>query len=168
MCGDVEADHRHVDAAREDAVRGFRVRPDVELGGGRDVALGDRAAHEDYAGDALLDPGVAREEKADVGQRPYRNEDDAVVLLDGLRDEVDRMSFGGLLRRSRQIRSVEPALAVHVRGGPLLADERAVAADVDRDVRAVDELEDLERVRRRLLERLIPRDGGDAEHLDLR
>ena len=62
---------------------------------------------------------------------------------------------------------VEPALAVHVRGGPLLADERAVAADVDRDVRAVDELEDLERVRRRLLERLIPRDGGDAEHLDL-
>jgi hypothetical protein len=30
---------------------------------------------------------------------------------------------------------------VHVRSGPLLADERALAADVDRDVRAVDELE---------------------------
>ena len=44
--GDVEADHRHVDAAREDAARGLGVGPDVELGRRRPVPLADRAAHQ--------------------------------------------------------------------------------------------------------------------------
>ena len=47
---DVEADHRHVEAGVEDALRRLRVGPDVELGRGRHVALGDRAAHEDDPG----------------------------------------------------------------------------------------------------------------------
>jgi hypothetical protein len=56
---------------------------------------------------------------------------------------------------------------VDVGGRPRLADERAVGADVDRHVRAVDELEDLERVGGRLLERLVARDRRDAEHIEL-
>ena len=39
---DVEADHRHVQPALEDAPRSLWIGPDVELGRRRHVALGDR------------------------------------------------------------------------------------------------------------------------------
>ena len=48
-----------------------------------------------------------------------------------------------------------PRLAVHVRGDPRLAHERPVGARGDRHVVAAGELEHAERVRRRLLERLV-------------
>jgi hypothetical protein len=52
LVGHVEPDHLDRDAAREHDVRGLGVAPDVELGGGRDVAERERAAHEAD----LLDP----------------------------------------------------------------------------------------------------------------
>ena len=54
-CGDVEADHRHVEAAREHAVGRLRIAPDVELRRRRHVPLADRAAHQDDP----VDPGRA-------------------------------------------------------------------------------------------------------------
>src|SRR4051794_3189689 len=167
LVGDVEPDHRDVDSTREDAVRGFRIRPDVELRRGRDVALGDGAAHQDDAGDALPDAGVAGEEEGNIGQRPHGDEDDAVALLEGRSDEVDRVPCGGPDLRGRQVGPVEAGLAVDMGCRPLLTDERPVAADVHRDVGAVDVLEDLERVGGRLLEGLVARDRGDTEHLHL-
>ena len=76
LVGDVEPDHRQVDPAREDAAGGLRIGPDVELGGRRDVALGDRSAHQDDALDPLLDPGVEREQEGDVRQRSDRDDGD--------------------------------------------------------------------------------------------
>jgi hypothetical protein len=49
-----------------------------------------------------------------------------------------------------------------------LALERPVGAGRDRDVAATRELEHAERVRRRLLERLVAGDGRDGPQLDLR
>ena len=68
----------------------------------------------------------------------------------------------------RQIGPVEPALAVHVRGGAELPPQRAVRARGDRDVGAAGELEHLERVAGRLVERLVARDRRDAAQLHLR
>ena len=56
---DVQADHRHVDAAGEHARGRLGIAPDVELGRRRDVALGDRAAHEDDPLEPLSDLGMA-------------------------------------------------------------------------------------------------------------
>ena len=74
LVGDVEADHRHVDPAREHALRGLGVGPDVELGGRRDVALGDRAAHEDDPLEPVGCLGVAGEQQRDVRQRAGRDQ----------------------------------------------------------------------------------------------
>ena len=67
---------------------------------------------------------------------------------------VDRLAL-----RRRQVGPVETALAVDVRGDELLAHERPVGACGDGDISAAGELEHPERVRRRLVERLV---AGDA------
>ena len=68
----VEPDHGHVDSSCEHTRSRFRIGPDVELGGGRDVSLCNCAAHED---DALRSRvGVEREQQRDVRQRPGRDE----------------------------------------------------------------------------------------------
>ena len=63
---------------------------------------------------------------------------------------------------------VEPALTVHVCCHDELARERALRAGSDGHVGAFDELEDAERIRRRLLERLIAVRRRDAEEIELR
>jgi hypothetical protein len=57
---------------------------------------------------------------------------------------------------------------VDVRGDVLLPHERSRCAGRDGDVGAARELEELERVPGRLVERLVARDGRDPEQLDLR
>ena len=71
---DVEADHGHVQAAVEDGSGRLRITPDIELGRGREVPLGDRTAHHDDAPD-VLGP-VLRQITGDVGERARRDERD--------------------------------------------------------------------------------------------
>jgi hypothetical protein len=163
---DVEADHRHVDAALEHARRSLGVAPDVELGGGRHVPLGNRAAHENDALGSCV--RMEREQKCHVRQRADRNERDGTLRApDLLREEVGRVRSDGLALRWRQIGPVEARLAVHVRGDELVADERTIRAGCDRNLPVSGELEHADRVRRRLVECLVSRDGRHAEHLDL-
>ena len=65
------------------------------------------------------------------------------------------MLLDRLGRAVGQLRPVEPALAVDVRGDVQLAHERPVGARGDRDVGAAGEREHAERVVGRLLERLV-------------
>ena len=67
----------------------------------------------------------------------------------------------------RQIGAVEPGLAVHVGRDVALADQRPRRAGGDRDVGAADVVEDADRVRGGLLERLVAGHGGHAEQIDL-
>ena len=76
---------------------------------------------------------------------------------------VDRRAL-----RLGERRAVEAGLAVDVGGDEELARERAVGAGRHRHVAAADELEHAERVRRRLLERLVAGDRRDAEEVELR
>ena len=76
---DVEADHRHVEAAREHRGCRLRIAPDVELGRRREVPLRDRAAHEDDPRDAVR--SVRREVARDVRQRAGRDEHDGRARL---------------------------------------------------------------------------------------
>ena len=76
-----------------------------------------------------------------------------------LGEEVDGVLVHRLALRRRQIGTVETRLAVDVRGDELLAHERPVRACGDRDVSATGELEHADRIRRRLVERLV---AGDA------
>jgi hypothetical protein len=159
----VEADHGQLDAAREDLRCSLGIRPDVELCGGRDVSQADRAAHQDDA----LRPCVrtAGEQQGDVRQRADGHERGPR----GPRgQEVDGVLRQRLPLRRWEIRPVEAGLAVHVGGHERLSDERPVGARRDRDVVAADEIEDANGVGGRLLERLVARDGGDAEQLELR
>ena len=159
---DVEADHRHVHAAREDPGGRLRVGPDVELRRRRDVAEPDRAAHQDDSVRPRV--GVAGEQQRDVRQRPDGDQRRARGVP---AEEVDGVLLERRPLRRRQVGAVEPGLTVDVRGDERLADERPVGARRDRDVVAADEVEDADRVRGRLLERLVAGDGRHAEELHL-
>ena len=74
---------------------------------------------------------------------------------------------GGLARRRRQVRPVEPALAVHLRRDRRLAHQRPRRAGGDREIGAANVVEHADRVRGRLLERLVAAHRGHAEQLDL-
>jgi hypothetical protein len=69
--------------------------------------------------------------------------------------------------RVRQGRPVEPGLAVGVRRDDEFADERPLRAGSDPDVGAAGELEHAQRVRRRLVHRLVARHRRHAEDLEL-
>ena len=88
LVGDVEADHRHVDPALEDAPGRLGVGPDVELGGRRAVALTDRAAHQHDPLRAGV--GLQREQERDVRQRPGRDQREPPVALPDLPREERR------------------------------------------------------------------------------
>ena len=72
-----------------------------------------------------------------------------------------------LLLRRREIGAVETRLAVDVRGDELFAHERPVRACGDRDVAVAGELEHADRIRGRLVERLVAGHRRDAEKLHL-
>ena len=144
-------------------MRRLGIGPDVELGRRRHVPLGDRAAHEHDPLDVLRPVGF--EVQRDVRERADRHEHGARANPAG--DEVDRRSVDGLRGRLRQSGAVEAAVAVHVRRDLELAQQRLVCAARDRDVGAAHELEHAEGVLGRLVERLVPVDGRDAEQLDL-
>src|SRR5438105_1544695 len=101
-----------------------------------------------------------------VSRRSGRNAY-ASATASWIREEVDRVLGDRTAARRRQVRAVETRLAVHVRGDEQLADERPIGARCDRHVVAPHELERADRVRSRLLERLVARHGRDAEELDL-
>ena len=91
-----------------------------------------------------------------------------LALSDPLGDEGDGVLVDGVHGRRRQLGPVEAALAVDVRRDRAAAHERPVGARGDRNIAATGELEHLERVRGRLLERLVAGDRRDADELELR
>ncbi len=118
---------------------------------------------------STLAPPVRSSSKRDVGQRAGRHERDGLRAgCDRPLHEVDRVLAERLVPRRRQRRAVEAAVAVDVRCDHQLPLERTIRAGRDRDVGATDEVEHAQRIRRRLLERLVAVDGGDPEQLDLR
>src|SRR5438034_7342653 len=70
-------------------------------------------------------------------------------------------------RRLGQLRAVETALAVHVRRRPQRAPQWSGRAGGDGNVGAARQLEHLERVAGRLVERRVAGDGRDRAQLDL-
>ena len=164
---DVEADHRRVEALGEDALRRLRVGPDVELGRGCPVSLADRTAHQDDALRTCV--GMLGEQQPDVRERPGRDERQASgTRAELLREEADGVPGTWARRRRRQLRAVEPGFAVDVRCDVARPDEGPVGAHVHRDVGAADELEEAERVVRRLVDSLVAADGRHADEVDLR
>ena len=166
----VETDHGEVDPAREDALRGLGIDVAVELGGRGDVALADRAAHQDHASDALGRVGIPRQEQRHVRERPKRNERHRLVRGEqDPREEVDRVLVHRSTRRRRQPGDVAPHVGVDRARRPSegeLTHERPVGARSDGNL-AGQELHDPQRVLRRLGHRLVPIDGRDPEHLHL-
>ena len=109
------------------------------------------------------------EKECDVRQRPRGHERDLpVTSADLLREEVGCVLCNRFPLRRRQLGAVESRLSVHVRGDERIAHEGPVGAGGDGDVVASDEVEHADGVRGRLLQRLVPRDGRDAEQLELR
>ena len=161
----VEPDHRDRDPAREHRRRGLGIDEGVELGGGRDVPLADRAAHPDDALEAVGHVRVPFEHERDVRERRGRDEHDA--RLDQLREEVGGVRVHRLRRGLGQHRPVEAGLAVHVGGRAEVAPQRRLRPRGHRDVAPAGDLERDERVAGRLVERLVAGDGRDADQLDL-
>ena len=150
---------------------GLGVGPDVELGRRGDVPLGDRAAHEHDALDVLRRPrGSAARRSATFVSGPTgtsvtgRSEPRIRSARKSTACSVDRASLrraAGRGRRGRSPRGRRAATNGSRRSG------RSAPAATGTSL-APDELEHPERVRGRLLERLVARDGRDAEQLDLR
>ena len=144
----------------------LRVGPDVELGRRRAVPFADRTAHHHEP----LRPRVRmqRAKQPDVRQRPGRDERQlAVAAAKLLGEEVDSVLVARLRARRGQVGAVETRLAVHVSGDVARPDERLVGARVDGDVGATGKLEHLERVRGRLVDRLVSGDRRDRDELEL-
>ncbi len=169
LVGHVEADHRDREAAAEHDARGLRVHPDVELGGGRPVALAHGAAHEAD----VLDPGGQRgrrqEELGDVRQRPGRDQGHGLRRrLERRPQERERALGPHLGPRLRKVGAVEAALPVDVVGDLERPHERRRRAGRDGHVRAVEQREHPERVARRLAQPDVAADGRDPQDLELR
>ena len=162
-------DHRHVEPATEDERGSFGVGPDVELGRGSHIAFRDRPAHQDDAGDPAGRLGTLLQQPPHVRERADRDERNGLRRLrEEPCEEVDRTFLDRLDLRLRQLRPVEPALPMHLERHPSVAHERARRARGHRHVGPARELEHLERVSGRLVERLVPGDRRDGEELDLR
>ncbi len=99
LMGRVERHERDpTDAAVDDDARGLRIRPDVELGAGRDVPVAIRAAHDHELRDQVLEARLGEERGRDVRERPDGNEDDLLgrrpVRLDEEFDGAGRLLRG--------------------------------------------------------------------------
>ena len=164
---DVEPDHRHVQAALEHALCRFRIGPDVELRGRRDVALRDRAAHHARCARGRRLHATRGSGATFVSGPVATSITGRLALLDALLHEADGVVRECRAARRRKGRPIEAALAVHVGGDGTLARERRGRSGGDGHVLAAGELENTKRVRRRLLERLVPVRRRDAEQLEL-
>ena len=134
LVGDVEPDHRHGQAAPEDAPGRLRVDVDVELGRRRDVSLGDRAAHDHDALDVLRRLRVPGQEERDVRERPTGTSVTGAVASRGCarRGSRPRAARPGRPAARGSVGAVEAGLAVDVGGDEELAGERPIGARRDR------------------------------------
>ena len=166
--GHVEPDHRHVEAAVEHPRGGLGIGPDVELGGRRPVALGDRPAHEHDALDPLDHLRVQGQQERDVGERTHRHERDRLGRGgEPLGHEVDGVRGHRPPTRRREVGAVEPRLPVHLARGLPLAHERARGAGGHGHVASPHGLEHAQGVRRRPLQRAVAGHGGHPQELHL-
>ena len=163
LVGDVEPDHGHVDPAREHAR----------------AASGSAQMLNSAAGVRFPSPieppistirsgrasGASASSSATFVSGPVGDERDAAVAGADLLGEERRPRARRPARRRGGGRSgpSSPALAVDVRRDVALAHERPRRARGDRHVAAAGELEHAQRVRGRLLERLVARDGRHAD-----
>ena len=114
-------------------------------------------------------PPLRSSRSGDVRERPRRHERDRQrAVRDRPQHEVDSALVERPATRGCERRAVEAALAVHVRCDGEIAHERLRCTRGDGDVLASGEVEHADRVRRRLLERLVAVHGRDREQLELR
>jgi len=86
---EMPAYHFDVHARVEDNACGFGVDPNVEFGGGRDVAFAAGiAAHDDAAVYGLREVWFARQGEREVGERAKCDDFDSRISADGLEDGV--------------------------------------------------------------------------------
>ena len=119
LVGHVQAEHHERDAGLEHHLRGVRVDVDVELGGGRDVALADGAAHQHDLADAADDVGRLVQRQRELVSGPSVQS----VTLPAGRARSSSISastacaVGERRRRRRQVGAIQAGRAVDVLGG---------------------------------------------------
>ena len=166
---DVEADHRHVEAAREHARSRLGVGPDVELGRRRDVSLARSRRPSARSARRAAASGWRASRSATFVSGPVGDERDRPVgaTMRSARKSTACSATGAPCgrrqRRARRGRS-RRGRRRRRRARARAAGRRPAATGI---VAAAGELEHAERVRGRLLERLVAGDGRDAEQLDL-
>ena len=111
---DVQPEHRHIRAARENDVRGVRIAEDVELGGWGPIAQFRTAAHQHDFLNQWHDSRLEAHRRRHVGHRSDWAERDFVrVVQYALDDEVSRSSRLSPATRQRQGWPLETAFAMH-------------------------------------------------------
>ncbi len=158
----VERDDRQRDAAGDDRGGGLGIDEGVELGGGRDVAEGDRAAHPDD----LARLAALCQRRRDVGQRAGRDQDRLGRQLVG--DQSQRAARVGADDGVGQLGAVDARHAVDVGRDHQLARQRAVGAGGHRHVGAAGQRQHAARVLGRARERLVAGHRRDRHQVDRR
>ena len=166
--GDLQRHERNRPAAVEHDRGGLRVGPDVELRGGGEVPLPDRATHDADLGDPREQLRVRPHEARDVRQRPGRDERDAVRRsADQPRQQLHGALGHGPDSRFRQVRAVEAGRAMDVIGDVAGPHERARRPGRHRDVGPAEERQDAKRVTGGVLHARLAGHGRDPQDPEL-
>ena len=162
--GQVQLAHPQPGAAGEYLSGCKRIGKDIELRGCGDVATARAATHDRYSGNPLDQSGVLTQRQRNVGERPDRHHPASRRDSCLLEQVTDGIRAGHRPSRGRQAGPAEPRIAMDMRRMHRLTDQRPLGASVDGHVQT-EQLENLQRIVRDLLERRIAGDRGHALEL---
>ena len=146
LAGQVDARHVEGQAAVKDLIGRLRVHPDVELRRGGPVAAIGAAAHQIERLRPLGDARLTVQGRRNVGERAGRHQRHVRGGHHRLHNKIHRVP---VLRRAagrRQAGAVHTALAVDVGGDHQRQRGGARVAGIDRDIRAADLVQYLQRI----------------------
>lgn len=169
--GKVEPDHGDWPRLFEDNMCCLRIDLDIEFGNGGPIAFVVAAAHEHDLFDALHDARLFTRRHSDIGQRTRWDQGNGAGFVghDGVDDEVDGVGIG---KRGARLRKLD-AIDIHA-GGAVDglgnfhgANERAIAAGVDRNLRMTGDFLDHQGISGNLVQGLVATDGGNAQQINV-
>ena len=147
-------------------MRGFRIYPDIVLGGGRHVSLATRGApHDHAASDLSCDCRVFRQRERNVGERTQSHEYKPRVRLDGVDHCVDRVQLSGRLTGRRIVVISEPVSTMKPSRALMGSMQWLAGARIDRHFGSA-EFDGIKRIAGGLLNCDISGNRCDRDHAD--
>ena len=165
----VQADHRQPPARLENDLRSFRIVVDICFGSGVHVAARDRAVHNHHFLHQRNNRRIFQHRQSDIRQRPDRHQRDLVRrFVHHLDDQVRPEARICFAFARGQIHVGQPVCAVPQLRCDQLLKKRMLRAACYRDVAAIGERSQLQRVFQSLLGGHVAGDDRQRAHVQFR